>query len=266
MRSKFVMFMMSVLFVFTSVSAFANNGNGGNPVQNQTTVNYHQQNVNMNQGQGQEQKSYNKNTNNNVNRNSNINRNSNVNRNANLNLNAVQSNVKGTVKNTVSNDTAVNNGQVVAPSQVYNEAAQPLAAPEINPFYLTPMQGGKIGDCTTTMPKFQNKSLTRLSSNDVVVKVLDVYFGNPFSRITYEEVESYLIEKANKYNGKKGNIRYTVKFQDSVITSGVGGGGAVSDTSQSGFTSSTGSILPGVSRSTMNPIFIITFYEVEIVK
>jgi len=236
------------------VTAFANNGNGGNPVQNQTTVNYHQQNVNMNQGQS----SYNMNSN--VNRNSN--RNTNVNRNANLNLNAVQ----GTVKNTVSNDTAVNNGQVVAPSQVYNEAAQPLAAPEINPFYLTPMQGGKIGDCTTTMPKFQNKALTRLSSNDVVVKVLDVYFGNPFSRITYEEVETYLIEKANKYDGKKGNIRYTVKFQDSVMTTGVGGGGAVSDTSQSGFTSSTGSILPGVSRSTMNPIFIITFYEVEIVK
>ena len=98
---------------------------------------------------------------------------------------------------------------------------------------------------------------------DVIVKVLDVYFGNPFSRITYDEIESYLLKKADKYDAHRSKIRYSVKYQDSVITAGVGGGGAISSGAVDGLTSTTGAILPGVTKSTANPIFIISFYEIR---
>jgi hypothetical protein len=157
---------------------------------------------------------------------------------------------------------SVNNGQTVAPVQNVNTPAM-LQAPEINPFYLMPLQGGRVGDATGILPRFANAALVKLTANDVVVKILDVYFGNPFSRITYDELESYLLNKASKYDATKKKIRYSVKFQDSVITSGMGGGAALSNSGADGTMSSTGSILPGISKSTANPIFIITFYEVR---
>ena len=183
--------------------------------------------------------------------------------NTNLNSNTI---AKGAVQNTNTNQQkqsqSVNNGQTVAPVQVVNTPSM-LQAPEINPFYLMPLQGGKVGDATNTMPQFDNPALRPLQKNDRVVKVLDVYFGNIFSRITYEEVEEYLLKKAEKYDGKKGKIRYSVKYQDSVITTGMGGGASLSGSGNEGTMSSTGSILPGASKSTANPIFFITFYEVK---
>lgn len=139
-----------------------------------------------------------------------------------------------------------------------------IIPPEINPMNIPILQNGRIGDMTAAMPLFADISLTPLGKNDRIVEVLDIYTGNLFSRITYDEVESYLISKAKKYAGKK-NVRYSVKFQDSAISSGVGGGLAGSLTSSNGLDASTGvgAILPGVHRSTANPVFIITFYRVQ---
>jgi len=168
---------------------------------------------------------------------------------------------KGAVKNT-NTGNKIESGAV---SVQFNEARQSLNAPEINPYYLAPLQGGKIGDCTKSMPRYAHPALVKLNyDTDVVLKILDVYFGNPFNRITYEEIEAYVLDKGSKYDGSKGNIRYTVKWQDSVITSGMGGGGAISGTSDSGLTSTSGAILPGATKSTANPIFIVTFYEVQV--
>lgn len=139
-----------------------------------------------------------------------------------------------------------------------------IIPPEINPFNIPILQGGRIGDMTAAMPLFADASLTPLGKDDRIIEVLDVFSGNIFSRITYGEVETFLLSKAKKYSGKT-NIRYSVKYQDSAISSGVGGGLAGSLTSSNGFDSATGvgAILPGVHRSTANPLFIITFYRVQ---
>ena len=164
--------------------------------------------------------------------------------------------------NHVSNRVSNNNGQTISPSLSVINPQNLLPAPEVS--VLIPLQGGKVGDWTATMPMFDNSALVKFNPNkDIVVKILDVYFGNPFSRITYEEVEQYLLNKASAYDGTKDKIRYTVKYQDSVITSGLGGGGAISATGNDGGVGSSGSIVPGISKSTANPIFIITFYEIK---
>jgi hypothetical protein len=188
----------------------------------------------------------------------NINKPTNINNVKNTNTVITAVGVHTKISNMVKTD--VNNGQNIAPSQVINEAKNLQVAPEVNPFILYPLQGGKFGEFTNYMPKFKLlKPLKR--DTDVVVNVLNTYYGYPWNRITLEEVEKYALSKAEDNTGK--NVRYSVLYQDSVITSGLGGGAAASGTSNSGLSSSTGSILPGMTKSTANPIFIITFYEVE---
>lgn len=170
--------------------------------------------------------------------------------------------IRNTVGNTVK--TSVNSGQIVAPSQTINEERELLAPPQITPIYLTPIQGGKIVDFTQHLPKFANKALKPLQSTDVVVDILGVHFGNVFSRITFEEVEQILLKVAKNYDGSKGDVRFVVRYQDSTITGGTGGGGAVSAASNSGYTGNTAAILPGIAKSTYNPIFHIIFYQVEV--
>ena len=224
--------------------------------------------ANQKQKQSQSQSSYNKNTNTNNNMNYNSNKNTNTNTNANLNYNNNTNTNSSTQANsqttTVGAQTNSQNTSVGGQSVTINEAKNLTASPEINPYYLAPLQGGKVGDCTKSMPRFANPALVKLNpETDIIVKVLDVYFGSVFSRITYEEVEQYLLEKASKYDGTNGTIRYSVKWQDSVITAGMGGGGAVAHTSDTGLTGNSAAILPGATKSTANPIFIITFYEIQ---
>jgi len=171
-----------------------------------------------------------------------------------------------TIRNTVGSTvkTSVNSGQIVAPTQTINEERELLAPPQITPIYLTPIQGGKIVDFTQHLPKFANKALKPLQSTDVVIDVLGVHFGNVFSRITFEEVEQMLLKVAKDYDGSKGDVRFVVRYQDSAITGGAGGGGAVSAASNSGYTGNTSAIFPGITKSTYNPIFHIIFYKVEV--
>ena len=202
----------------------------------------------------------NTNTNNNDIRNTNTNFNTNNNVNTNTNLNnatAVSGSVSGAVSGAKSNNSFKSN---ISISNV--EERELLAAPQISPFSIPILQGGKIGDMTEAMPNFASPVLTKLTRYDYIVGILDVYYGSVFSRITYDELESYLLKKSSKYDVNK-KIRYSVKYQDSVMSGGVGGGVAGSLASSNGLESTTGSILPGIHRSTANPIFIITFYEVK---
>jgi len=238
------------------------------------------------QGQGQAQSSINANANmnNNANFNANTNVNENKNNNANANFNANENKNINNIDNDVNNkninkvDTnvknnnsnkqqqSVNNNQTIAPVQTLSvtEARQSINAPNLEAFYLVPLQNGRYGDYTKAMPKFKNPSLTPLKGTDEVVKVIAVYFGYSFNRITFDEIESYSLAKAEGIDGSKGNVRYSVRFQESVITTGSGGSAGIADTSGSGLTSWSGGILPSVSKSSSNPMFVITFYEISV--
>lgn len=142
-----------------------------------------------------------------------------------------------------------------------------LAAPQIAPFDIPVYQLGRIGDYTSQMYNFAN--MTKLSTADVIVKVLGVYNGSWASRIRLEDLEVALLEKRAKLDEviqeKKvdvAKVRYGVKYKDAVSSGGMGGGAAGS-LSFDGLSSATGSVLPGYHSSTHNPQFIITFYEVK---
>jgi hypothetical protein len=155
-----------------------------------------------------------------------------------------------------------------------------ITAPEVFPVNVPIMQGGKIGDVTSIMPKFKNLALTPLQREDVytknekgvftlvkkadvIVKVFPPYYGYWCDRITYEEVEEYLISKAENYDGSKGKIRYSVKYKDASHALAVGGGGGASGISNEYPISGTGVLGVGGVWAVHDPYFIITFYEVE---
>jgi hypothetical protein len=122
------------------------------------------------------------------------------------------------------------------------------------------LQSGRIGDFTNAIPKI--KGLKKLDINtDVIIKVLAVYDGFALWRIRLEDVEEDLIENAANYQGE--NIRYSVRFKDSITSASFGAGGGATASMDNGLIggASTGSV--GYSQSTANPQFIITFYEVE---
>jgi hypothetical protein len=151
-----------------------------------------------------------------------------------------------------------------------------ITAPEVFPVNVPILQSGKIGDVTAILPEFDNPALVKLVVNDIrdskgvvlikhdiVVKVLDVYYGYWCDRITYEEVESYLISKASNYDGSKGKIRYSVKYKDASHALAVGGGGGASGISNEYPISGTGIVGVGGVWAVHSPYFIITFYEVK---
>ena len=264
---------------------FATNVFGGgllspNQEQDQTQGQLQAQGQLQGQGQVQNSNNSNKNTNTNANLNANSNNNTLNNKilnsvnndiaNKNVGINKIESGaVKNTndVKNANSNNQSqsTNNNQTISPNQSVSitEVRQSLAAPNLEAFYMVPLQNGKYGDYTKSMPRYQNSCLVPLQGTDEVVNIIDVYFGYPFNRITFEEIEKYTLDKSKGIDCSKGNIRYSVRFQESVITTGSGGSTGIADTSNSGLTSWSSGVMPSISKSTANPIFIITFYEVK---
>jgi len=194
------------------------------------------------------------------------------NQNQNQNQNQKQTQIQGQTQSVNNKVSSSINNKVGIGVGISNNAGQNIAIteerdrvdlPVITPIYLAPVPSGRLGDYTNSLPKFANKALVPLQENDVVIEILDVHFGFFFNRITFEEVEQMLLEKAKLYDASKGDIRYKVRFQDSGIAGGIGGGGAVGTDSNSGGTGNTMAILPGVAKSTYNPIFHITFYRIE---
>jgi len=258
------MFALAVVMVLSlSGVGIACAGNDkDNLSQNQTQGQLQGQTQLQTQGQlqGQAQSSINnndiKNTNNNDIRNTNTNFNTNLN-------NTTSKADSKSISNSSSKSNSKSNANNSFEANInYNNDRDVLNTPQVVPFEVPILQGGKIGDMTDVMPNFANPVLIRLTRYDYIVSVLDVYYGNIFSRITYDELEQYLLKKAANYDAKK-KIRYSVKYKDSVSSGGVGGGVAGSLVSGNGLDGGTLSVLPGIHRSTADPIFIITFYEVK---
>ena len=167
--------------------------------------------------------------------------------------------VHGSTVNNTGNNTGTASVKVITPRNA-------LPAPEIIPMNIPLLQGGKIGDFTIAMPLFADPVLTPLARNDKVIRVLEVYYGSMFSRITYEEIEAFAIEKAQDFHGdqyKNLNIRYSVHFKDRSKSAGVGGGAAASTSSASANPiAGTAAILPGMTQGMADPVFVVTFYSV----
>jgi hypothetical protein len=154
---------------------------------------------------------------------------------------------------------SMNNGQSISPSQSIDidTPRDAVDAIQINAINIPLYQNGTIGDITSTMANF--KGLKKLSNLDIIVKVLKVEYGNVFSRIKLQDLESKIV--STKIVGDK--IRYSVKFKGSVSGFAVGGGAGAARSSTDALTTASGSILPGYADSTHDPKFIITYYEVE---
>jgi hypothetical protein len=137
-----------------------------------------------------------------------------------------------------------------------------VTTPDIFPINVPIIQGGKIGDVTAIMPKFDNPALTPLGKNDIIIDVLDVYDGYIVSRIKYQEVETLALKYAKNYKGME-DIRYSVKYKDKVWGLGANGGGSTAIGSHDGLTGGGLVGITGYTESTTDPNFYITFYHVR---
>jgi hypothetical protein len=197
----------------------------------------------------------NKNTNTNNNTNNNTNYNTNLNTSINTNTNTVTANPKA--KSNASSDSSANG--VVDTSIQYNNPRQAMAAPTTFSEPIPLLMNGSVGDVTESMPAF--RGIKKLSKTDVITGILGVYKGNIFNRIRYEDIETeVLTDYAKIQTSDPGSIRYTVKFKGSVQGAGTSGGlsGALGGVSSV----ASASLLPGINRSTYDPMFFITFYTV----
>ncbi len=154
-------------------------------------------------------------------------------------------------------------------NQSFTDVQQLPPAPQIFPTMIPILQGGKVGDITELMPRFSITSLRPLDlAKDSVKKMIGVFQGGAFSRIRLHEIEEKLIGKAKQLQENGFDVaktRYRVQYKDSVVSAGIGGGGAASGAGIEGGTGASGSlaILPGFHRSTVDPMFILKFYLVE---
>jgi hypothetical protein len=136
------------------------------------------------------------------------------------------------------------------------------------------IQGGRVGDVTAQMVKFAIPA-TPYGNGDKVVRILKVVKGSIFDRVRLEDIELDLIEAFKgivaKYGSKDFNlakVRYIVQYKDSAVGAGIGGGGAGSISGLNGGSAAYGgtgslAVLPGYTRSTADPMYIIKFFEVQ---
>jgi hypothetical protein len=135
------------------------------------------------------------------------------------------------------------------------------ASNTVIPQNLVGIINGSIGEYTAQLYHFSNPALTPLYRTDQIVKVLNVYSGHWYNHINLEDLEVFLLDKAEQFKDMQ-NVRFTVYFKSRITGGGVnaGGGGAMS--SMTGSTSGGGQAGMGYFSSTFDPIFIVTFYEV----
>jgi predicted RNA-binding Zn-ribbon protein involved in translation (DUF1610 family) len=215
----------------------------------------------------------NRNTNMNVNTNSNKIDNTNVNVGINKSVN-VNENKQGQQQGQIQGQSQ-DQGQGQGQEQMNNwtqtyiaERELPGAIPVIpNPIPL--IQGGKVGDITAQIVRFAIAA--RPYKGEAVVKVLKVVKGSIFDRVRLEDIEIDLLNayRALTTNGTDGKkIRYLVQYKDSAMGAGIGGGGAGSISGLNGGSAAYGgtgslAVLPGYTRSTADPAYLIKFYLVD---
>jgi len=152
-----------------------------------------------------------------------------------------------------------------------NDAQQFIGLPTNFPMPIPLIQGGKVGDITAQLPKFAYLGLTPLSKDDKVVD-LKVRLGSIFDRVRLEDIELDLISFYNKIAGKgkwdPKKMRYLVQYKDSAMGAGIGGGASAGGSAINGGASQFGgagtlSVLPGYSRSTADPLYVLKLYLIE---
>jgi hypothetical protein len=152
-----------------------------------------------------------------------------------------------------------------------NEAQQFMGLPTNFPVVIPLIQGGKVGDITAQLPKFAYVGLTPLTKDDKVVD-LKVRLGSIFDRVRLEDIELDLIAFYKEVAGTKKwdpkKMRFLVQYKDSVMGAGIGGGGSAGASAINGGASQYGgagslSVLPGYTRSTADPMYVMKLYLIE---
>jgi len=165
-------------------------------------------------------------------------------------------------------------------NQTWNTPAQPIQNPPIFPMPIPLLQGGRVGDVTDQLPRFKGLlplKLPRIVENGSV-KVLDPgeevdldsvqeYSRSIFSRTRLQDLWSHVNKAYKDYckvvgDGSIKNIRFRVYYKDSSVGSGIGGGAQVGGSGITGAGNAVqgmGAILPGMNRSTADPMYIPVF-------
>jgi len=152
---------------------------------------------------------------------------------------------------------------------VNEDVVQRINPPTIFPNTIPMVQGGRVGDITQMMPKFGIPGLTPYNKDsELVIGVIGSYQGWFWNRIRLDEIEQKLIDKVNNIANSGEDmkcVRYVIQYKDSVVSSGINGGaaGSVSGNAGSDGIAGTGAILPGMSRSTHDPMYILKFYKIK---
>ncbi|OGM09274.1 hypothetical protein A2Z67_05025 [Candidatus Woesebacteria bacterium RBG_13_36_22] len=214
----------------------------------------------------------NKNTNTNINTNANLNNNDN--RNTNVNTNMAIGNIQGQKQGQKQSQTqSQSQSQSMSNTQIIEDTKQFLGAPQVIPMPIPLIQGGRVGDVTAQVVLFDIPALPY--KGEKVKRVLKVVSGSIFDRVRLEDIEEDLLDAfkgiVDKYGSKDFNlakVRYLVQYKDSAMGAGVGGGGSASLSGIGGGTNplgygATGAILPGYTRSTADPTYIIKFFEIQ---
>jgi len=141
-----------------------------------------------------------------------------------------------------------------------------------NPISL--IQGGRVGDVTGQIVKFAIPA-TPYTSSDKVIRVLKIVKGSILDRVRLEDIEIDLLDGfksiVKKYGSKDFNlakVKYLVQYKDSAMGAGIGGGSSGTISGLNGGSAAYGgtgglAVLPGYTRSTVDPMYIIKFFLVE---
>ena len=146
-----------------------------------------------------------------------------------------------------------------------------LQNPPIFPFPVPLIQGGKVGDITEQLPHFKGLKPLKISNGESEeVEEVEVFSGSIFSRTRLQNLWPDILKYYKKVLDKgwdPAKIRYRVYYKDSAMGAGVGGGGGVGgsgiSTAGTSGIQGMGAILPGYTRSTADPMYILIFCKIS---
>jgi len=155
-----------------------------------------------------------------------------------------------------------------SPTTYSNEPRQLPVPVFVFPNPIPLIQGGRVGDITASLPGFAYVGLRPIGKDDKVLDLV-VKSGSVFDRVRLEDIELEVIKFYKKtIEGKKWNetrVRYAVQYKDSAMGAGIGGGGSSSVSGLGNGATAVGgtgslAVLPGYTRSTADPAYIIKLY------
>jgi hypothetical protein len=170
---------------------------------------------------------------------------------------------------TSSGNTSGNQVQGQVWQQTISDTLQNIPNTPLFPFPISLIQGGKVGDVTDQLPKFKGLKPLKVGNGDSEeVEEVEVFSGSIFGRTRLQDLWPDILKYHKKVLEKgwdPAKIRYRVYYKDSAVGSGIGGGAnlGASGTSGSNGVQGLGAILPGHTRSTTDPMYILIFCKVS---